>query len=76
MGKAWRHLSRAQAKQRALELCGVDACKVVTTFTRCGAVAHNGATYHGGAGTTRSVAETNAMNKLGGGWVITSACNH
>jgi Domain of unknown function (DUF4189) len=75
VGKAWRHKSKALAKQRALTLCGADTCTVVSSFTRCGAVAHDGATYRGGVGTTRSVAEANAVTKLGGGWIVTWACN-
>ncbi|MBY0391530.1 MAG: DUF4189 domain-containing protein [Mycobacterium pseudokansasii] len=74
-GKAWRHLSKAQAKQRALELCGADTCAVVSVFTRCGAVAHDGAKYHGGYGYNRSAAEAHAMANVGGGRIVDWACN-
>ena len=45
------------------------------SLTRCGVVAHDGANYRGGVGTTRSVAESNAVTRLGGGWIVTWACN-
>lgn len=75
IGKAWRHLDKAQARQSALSLCGVDTCKVVSVFTQCGAVAHDGSRFHGGVGHSRPVAEHNAMTRLGGGQVVTWACN-
>lgn len=75
MGKAWRHINKAAAKQRAMELCGIETCRVVTVFTDCGAVAHNGDTYHGGHGTTRQAAERHAVANIGGGWVIDSLCH-
>lgn len=74
-GTARRHLSKLGAQQQALRRCGHDTCSVVTTFTHCGAVAHNGATYHGGLGLSRSAAETHAITKLGGGWIVDWACN-
>lgn len=74
-GKARRHLSKRGAQQLALQRCGDSTCAVVSTFTRCGAVAHDGATYHGGVGLSRGMAETNAISRLGGGWIVDWACN-
>ncbi|GAB7145004.1 DUF4189 domain-containing protein [Mycobacterium riyadhense] len=75
IGKAWRHRSRTDADQAALRQCGSPGCKVVSRFIGCGAVAHDGSVYHGGIGSTRPAAEQNAMTRLGGGWIVTWACN-
>ncbi|GAB7145825.1 MULTISPECIES: DUF4189 domain-containing protein [Mycobacterium] len=75
MGKAWRHRNPAYAESAALNRCGVSSCKVLSSFTRCGAVAHDGSTYYGGVGSTRRMAENDAMTRLGGGWIVTWACN-
>jgi hypothetical protein len=74
-GKARRHLSKLGAQQQALQRCGGSSCTVVSTFTRCGAVAHDGATYHGGVGLSRGMAEAHAISRLGGGWIVDWACN-
>ncbi|MBI2702557.1 MULTISPECIES: DUF4189 domain-containing protein [Mycobacterium] len=74
-GKARRHLSKLGAQQQALQRCGDSTCTVVTTFTRCGAVAHDGAYYHGGVGLSRGMAEANAISRLGRGWIVDWACN-
>ncbi|OBJ60428.1 DUF4189 domain-containing protein [Mycobacterium sp. 1423905.2] len=74
-GMARRHKSKLGAQQQAMERCGGGTCTVVTTFTKCGAVAHDGATYHGGVGLSRTAAETHAMSHLGGGQIVLSVCN-
>ncbi|BDB44972.1 MULTISPECIES: DUF4189 domain-containing protein [Mycobacterium] len=74
-GKARRHVSKLGAEQLALSRCGSPSCIVVSTFTKCGAVAHDGTTYHGGIGLTRTAAEIHAVNRLGGGWPVDWACN-
>jgi hypothetical protein len=74
-GKARRHLSKLGAQQQALQRCGDSTCTVVSTFTRCGAVAHDGTTYHGGVGLSRGMAEARAISRLGGGWIVDWACN-
>ncbi|OBK18751.1 DUF4189 domain-containing protein [Mycobacterium asiaticum] len=74
-GVARRHKSKLGAQQEALERCGTDSCTVVSTFTHCGAVAHDGASYHGGVGMSRTAAEAHAVSELGGGWIVTSVCN-
>lgn len=74
-GTARRHLSKLGAQQQALQRCGDSSCKVVSTFTRCGAVAHDGASYHGGVGVSRGMAEARAISRLGGGWIVDWACN-
>lgn len=57
-GKAWHQRTPARAEQVALEKCGDKTCKVVSRFTRCGAVAYNGSKYQGGTGLTRRAAKT------------------
>lgn len=63
------------AEQVALEKCGDKTCKVVSRFTRCGAVAYNGSKYQGGTGLTRRAAEDDAVNRLEGGRIVNWACN-
>lgn len=74
-GKARRHVSKLGAEQLALSRCGAPGCAVVSTFTHCGAVVHDGASYHGGFGHTRRAAELHAMSNLAGGWPVDWACN-
>lgn len=74
-GKARRHLSKLAAEQTALDRCGSAGCAVVSTFTKCGAVAHDGNMYHGGVGLTRQAAEHHAISRLGGGFAVDWACN-
>ncbi|BBX73477.1 hypothetical protein MSHI_13830 [Mycobacterium shinjukuense] len=74
-GKAWHQRTPARAAQVALEKCGDKTCKVISSFTRCGAVAYNGSKYQGGAGLTRRAAEDDAINRLGNGWIVNWACN-
>lgn len=74
-GKAWRQKSKSIAEQLALQRCGVDTCTVVASFTKCGAVAHDGNTYHGGVGLSRHAAEQRAIANLGGGRVVNWACH-
>nr|VTP03929.1 hypothetical protein BIN_B_05311 [Mycobacterium riyadhense] len=75
VGKSWRHRTRADAQYAALRKCGVTSCKVLSSFTRCGAVAHDGSNHQGGTGPTRARAENDAIARLGGGWIVTWACN-
>ncbi|VAZ91856.1 hypothetical protein LAUMK4_01915 [Mycobacterium persicum] len=74
-GKARRYLTRARAEQVALDQCGLDTCKVLISFKRCGAVAYDGTTYQGGGGLTLSVAMQDAIDKLGGGRIVNWGCN-
>ncbi|CAM2835503.1 hypothetical protein BST27_08975 [Mycobacterium intermedium] len=74
MGHAVRQKSRTQAEQQALQSCG-SHCDIAVTFTLCGAVAHDGDRYHGGAGLDRNQAGHDAMSRLGGGRVVVTACN-
>lgn len=74
-GKARRHVSKLGAEQLALSRCGAPGCAVVSTFTRCGAVAHDGASYHGGFGHSRHAAELHAQSNLAGSWPVDWACN-
>lgn len=74
-GKAARQKNKSMAERLALQRCGVDTCAVVASFTNCGAVAHDGDTYHGGVGLSRQAAEQRAIANLGGGWVVNWACH-
>lgn len=74
-GKSWGHPTKQRAQQAALEKCGLESCEVLTTFNLCGAVAYNGANYHGGSGYSRRMAEEDAMNNLGGGWIVNWVCH-
>lgn len=74
-GKAWDQGSRARAETAALAQCGLDTCNVLTSFTRCGAVAHDGSNLQGGSGSSRAAAEADAMSRLGGGEALSWACN-
>ncbi|WP_205874727.1 DUF4189 domain-containing protein [Mycobacterium camsae] len=74
-GKAWRQKNKSMAERLALQRCGATTCTVVASFTKCGAVAHDGATYHGGVGLSRQAAEQRAIANLGGGWVVNWACH-
>ncbi|WP_117406683.1 DUF4189 domain-containing protein [Mycobacterium marinum] len=75
-GRSWNNRTRAQAESSALKLCGVEGCKVLSSFVRCGAVAFDGSARHGGVGRTRQMAEDDARFRLGGGWIETWACNN
>lgn len=76
---AWGKLLHARTQSRAeigaLEQCGLDTCKVLSSFTRCGAVAYNGSRFQGGTGFTRPAAEQDALNDLVGGWIVNWGCN-
>jgi len=74
-GRAWDYPTRAAAEATAVRGCGYSDCKVVTSFSDCGAVAANGEAYQGGVGPTLSAAMTDALTKLGGGYIDTWACN-
>lgn len=75
VGKSWDYPTRTNAENAALKVCGVTGCKVLSSFTRCGAVAHDGTRYQGGFGATQALAEDDAMTRLGGGRIVIWACN-
>ena len=74
-GRAWDGPTAAAAQAAAVKGCGYTDCKVLTTFTGCGAVAYNGKQYQGGHGDTLSAAMKSAISQLGGGYIDTWACN-
>jgi len=74
-GKAMRYTSKTAAEQVALAGCGVDTCKVLSSFRVCGAVAYNDSEYRGGSGGTLGAAQEDAINRLGGGRIVNWACN-
>ncbi|WP_205874154.1 DUF4189 domain-containing protein [Mycobacterium camsae] len=69
--------SRAAAESAAMSACGKSDCKVLVSFSECGAVAENNAGDHaGGYGSTLLAAERDAMTRLGtAGWIGTWLCN-
>lgn len=67
--------TRAAAEATAVKSCGYSDCKVLTSFTACGAVAANDRAYQGGVGPTLAAAMKDALTKLGGGYIDTWACN-
>jgi hypothetical protein len=74
-GRAWDYPTKAAAEATATKSCGYSDCKVVTSFTACGAVAANGKAFQGGVGPDLSSAMKDAIAKLGGGYIDTWACN-
>ncbi|WP_031734773.1 DUF4189 domain-containing protein, partial [Mycobacterium tuberculosis] len=74
-GRSWDYPTRAAAEATAVKSCGYSDCKVLTSFTACGAVAANDRAYQGGVGPTLAAAMKDALTKLGGGYIDTWACN-
>jgi hypothetical protein len=74
-GRGQDYPTQGAAQQTALNYCGYSDCKVLTTFTGCGAVAANGFRYQGGNGPNLAVAMRDALNRIGGGWIDSWACN-
>ncbi|BBX95609.1 DUF4189 domain-containing protein [Mycobacterium lacus] len=74
-GRSWDYPTRAAAEATAVKGCGYSDCKVLTSFTGCGAVAANGKAYQGGVGPDLPTAMKDALTKLGGGYIDTWACN-
>jgi hypothetical protein len=75
VGTALDWSSRPVAEQGSLDACGYDDCKVLSSFSQCGAVAYDGNAFQGGTGPTLAAAEGDAMGRLGGGWIDSWACN-
>ncbi|QLY32273.1 DUF4189 domain-containing protein [Nocardia huaxiensis] len=75
MGYAWNYTSQSSARTAALNQCG-RSCKVLTTFTGCGAVSHSDSAnrYTGGHGATRAAAE-DASRWDWDSRVVRSVCN-
>jgi hypothetical protein len=74
-GRAWDYPTAGAAQATAVKNCAYSDCKVLTSFTGCGAVAYNGTTYQGGHGNTLSAAMKSALTQLGGGYIDNWACN-
>ncbi|MCV7076113.1 DUF4189 domain-containing protein [Mycobacterium szulgai] len=74
-GRSYAYPTRAAAEATAVKHCGYSDCKVLTTFTQCGAVAAKDHDYKGGVGTDLSAAMKDALSKLAGGYIDTWACN-
>lgn len=74
-GRSHAYPTKAAAEATAIKSCGYSDCKVLTTFTACGAVAAKDHEYQGGVGPDLSAAMKDAMRKLSGGYIDTWACN-
>jgi hypothetical protein len=73
--QVWNYPSRSDAEQAATDYCGYSRCKVLTSFTACGAVAFDGTRLYGGSGPTLAAASRDAKQNLGGGYIDSWACN-
>ncbi|BBZ15176.1 hypothetical protein MBRA_53710 (plasmid) [Mycobacterium branderi] len=67
--------TRQAAEQLAVGACGYTDCKVLSSFTGCGAVANDGRYYQGGVGPTITAAMADAKSRLPGSWIDTWICN-
>jgi hypothetical protein len=74
-GRSLHASTPSAAKSGAMSACGYSDCKVLTTFTACGAVAAKDHEYQGGIGPDLSAAMKDALSKLSGGYIDTWACN-
>jgi hypothetical protein len=71
----WNYPTRSDAEQSSLDYCGYTSCKVLSSFSNCGAVAYDGTQFYGGTGRTLALAQLDALSNLGGGWIDEWACN-
>ncbi|MDP7733387.1 DUF4189 domain-containing protein [Mycobacterium paragordonae] len=74
-GRSHAYPTKAAAEATAVKSCAYPDCKVLTTFTACGAVAAKDHEYQGGVGPDLSAAMKDALGKLPGGYIDTWACN-
>jgi hypothetical protein len=74
-GRSHAYPTKAAAEATAVKSCAYPDCKVLTTFTACGAVAAKDHEYKGGVGPDLSTAMKDALSKLPGGYIDTWACN-
>ncbi|MDP7705430.1 DUF4189 domain-containing protein [Mycobacterium sp. TY815] len=74
-GRSHAYPTKAAAEATAVKSCAYPDCKVLTTFTACGAVAAKDHEYKGGTGADLSAAMKDALSKLPGGYIDTWACN-
>lgn len=74
-GRSHAYPTKAAAEATAVKSCGYTDCKVLTTFTACGAVAAKDKDYKGGTGPDLTAAMKDALSKLPGGYIDTWACN-
>ncbi|KAA0093662.1 DUF4189 domain-containing protein [Mycolicibacterium sp. P1-18] len=75
VGAASNFSSRREAEQTAMDWCGWSDCKVLVTFTGCGAVAENDVKFQGGNGPILVLAEGDALSRIGSGWIDSWVCN-
>lgn len=74
-GRSKGYPTKAAAEATAVKSCGHSDCKVLTSFTACGAVAKNDQDYKGGTGPDLSAAMKDALSKVTGGYIDTWECN-
>ena len=74
-GRSRGYPTKAAAEATAVKSCGHSDCKVLTSFTACGAVARKDRDYTGGTGPDLSAAMKDALSKVPGGYIDTWECN-
>lgn len=74
-GRSWDYDSAGQANNEALSQCGYNDCEVLAQFTNgCGALAESSTAYGGGAAADLYSAESRALGRSGGGYIVTWVC--
>lgn len=74
-GRSKGYPTKAAAEATAVKSCGHSDCKVLTSFTECGAVAKNDRETKGSEGPDLSAAMKSALAKVPGGYIDTWECN-
>ncbi|CAM3352113.1 hypothetical protein BST27_28460 [Mycobacterium intermedium] len=74
-GRSKGYPTKAAAEATAVKSCGHSDCKVVVSFTACGAVAKNDRETQGAEGPDLSSAMKSALAKVPGGYIDVWECN-
>ncbi|GAB3031162.1 DUF4189 domain-containing protein [Mycobacterium bourgelatii] len=74
-GRSKGYPTKAAAEATAVKSCGHSDCKVVVSFTACGAVAKNDRETKGAEGPDLSSAMKAALSKVPGGYIDVWECN-
>jgi hypothetical protein len=76
VGSSWDYGDRPTAESVAMTQCGAGDCKILASFTDCGAVSYSRSmgSYTGGYGATRSEAEA-ASHWYSDSALVKSVCN-
>jgi hypothetical protein len=74
-GRALNFDTVSHASDAALAQCGNAGCKVVVTFTECGAVADGATDYEGRYGRTLAEADAKARTSAHSPTIVVDGCN-